>query len=361
MSIDSCVKTGEREIKSQEGKSHLPFLATIKERYWLNPGSEKKTYHLTLDLEGSDIDYRVGDCLCICPENDPAYVDQILAYFNVSGSEEIVDRANIPHSFRDFLLKKANLVRIPKKILNQYTSLTQALQHQSFDPQVFCASLSPLLPRYYSIASSMDVVGKEAHLVVALTENPPDFPIPFGTCSRYLCVEAPLGRPIVPLFLHRSRNFILPEESDEKPIIMIGPGTGVAPFRGFLQERLRRKANSRNWLFFGERNLATDFYYREEWNKLVEMGFLQLSYAFSRDQTDKVYVQHKMVESASTLWKWLQEGAYLFVCGDAERMAKDVDQTLISILQREGALSVPEAKTYIKVLKEAGRYQRDVY
>ena len=318
------------------------FSATIKQRYCLNPGSEKEAYHLVLDLENAEIQYAVGDCLGIFPENEPSFVQKLIQKWNASGDETIEDRQGNPHPLATFLRQHANLARIPQI----------ELQNSNFCLSTLCKEIPPLLPRFYSIASSMRVVGKEAHLIIGLID---------GVCTDFLCKRAPLNQPLLSVFHHPARNFCLPPESLDKPIIMVGPGTGVAPFRGFMQERISTAASPKNWLFFGERRSQMDFYYQNDWEELVAQGKLRLDCAFSRDQADKVYVQHKMVEKSRQLWEWLQEGAYLFVCGDASRMAKDVDKTLQMIVEKEGGLSPESAKAYIKDLKKACRYQRDVY
>jgi sulfite reductase (NADPH) flavoprotein alpha-component len=314
------------------------FLAAIKERICLNKGSDKQTYHLIVDLTGSGIEYQVGDCLGIYPENDPELVKSLMEALQAKGDEVIEDRQGILYPLRHFLLYHANLKRLPQK--------------EAWTPLSFCKKLPPQLPRFYSIASSREVVGNEAHLTVGLID---------GMCSQFLCNRAPLGVPILPIFHQPSRNFSLPLESFEQPIIMIGPGTGIAPFRGFMQERINKKSLSKNWLFFGERHRKTDFYYEQFWQQLICEGKMEVDCAFSRDQPEKVYVQHKMLEKSSQVWKWLQEGAYLFVCGNASKMAKDVDKTLHLIAEQEGGLSGAEAKNFIKELKQAKRYQRDVY
>lgn len=315
------------------------FSATIKERYCLNPGSEKATYHVVLDLEESGIQYAVGDCLGIYPENDPSLVQKLISQWDATGEEIVEDRKGNLFALSTFLTQYANLSRLPET--NQCHSLAD-----------FCKGLSPLLPRFYSIASSMSVVGQEAHLTVGLID---------GLCTHFLCNRVPLGIPRLAVFHHPARNFSLHPESFDKPVIMVGPGTGIAPFRGFMQERVSGEASPKNWLFFGERHRETDFYYKNYWEELVSQGKLTLDCAFSRDQADKVYVQHKMLEKSGKLWEWLQEGAYLFVCGDASRMAKDVEKILQAIVEREGGYSPENAKAYLKDLKKSNRYQRDVY
>lgn len=314
------------------------FLATVKERYCLNPGSERETYHLVIDLGGSRIEYTVGDCLGIFPQNDLNYVKKIAEQFSAAEDETIEDRDGKSFYLSDFLANRANLNRHPNP--------------KDLSLKEFCKKLSPIMPRFYSIASSMEVVGSEAHLTVGLIA---------GTCSQYLCKTVELGKPILPVFHHRSRNFSLTRETDDKPIIMIGPGTGIAPFRGFVQERIHRGCSAKNWLFFGERFSNNDFYYKSDWAAWMQTQKLDLSCAFSRDQPEKVYVQHKMLEESSKLWSWIEQGAYIFVCGDASKMAKDVDKTLQVIAQKEGGFSTDEAKTFFKELRKVNRYQRDVY
>lgn len=314
------------------------FLATIKERYCFNPGSEKETYHLAVDLQGSGIVYKVGDCLGVYPQNPLFLVRQILETLKATGEEIIEDRQGTLYPLYEFLTSKANLSRLP--------------QDPTLGIQAYCKLLSPLMPRFYSIASSMQVVGNEAHLIVGLID---------GTCSQHLCKNAPLGQPILPIFHQPSHNFSLSPESFNKPILMIGPGTGIAPFRGFIQERISQNISAKNWLFFGERYRSTDFYYQRYWEQLISEGNLELDCAFSRDQEERVYVQHKMLSKGAQIWEYLKEGAYLFVCGNASKMAKDVDKTLHVIVEKEGNYSPLEAKAYIKELKKTSRYQRDVY
>ncbi len=257
----------------------------------------------------------------------------------------------------DFLLKSANLNRIPKKLLGEHPDLLTLIKYQKFDPDHLREKLLPLLPRFYSIASSKKHVPNEVHLTVTVSKNPCDFPVANGICSDYLCHQAPLLKPVIPIFIQPSRHFSLPPESENSPIIMVGPGTGVAPFRGFMQERKHPK----NWLFFGERSEQNDYYYRSFWEDLVAKNLLRVDCAFSRDQSEKIYVQDKMLQNSAQLWQWLEEGAYLFVCGDASKMAKDVDKTLHYIVEHEGKKTSEDAKAYIKNLKKLKRYLRDVY
>jgi sulfite reductase (NADPH) flavoprotein alpha-component len=220
--------------------------------------------------------------------------------------------------------------------------------------------LSPLLPRFYSIASSQHAVENEVHLTVAQLRYEANGSERVGVCTHYLCELAPLEEPAVPIYVQPHRGFTLPENL-EASIIMIGPGTGVAPYRGFMQERAFKNASGRNWLFFGEWNRSTDFFYEEFWNELNQQGKLRIDVAFSRDQEHKVYVQHRMLEQGAELFKWLEEGAFLYVCGDAKRMAKDVEAALLQIIQEHGRMDDAGAKLYLKQLRQQKRYLRDVY
>lgn len=297
--------------------------------------------------------YSVGDCIGIYPTNDPQVVSSLLTIFEAKGDESVTDRNGEAHSFHSFLSQKANLGS--KKLLDL---LEQKIK---LPPQQVVDILSPLLPRYYSIASSQNHSPDEVHLTVAVTAFESEGQKRLGACSDFLCHRTPLQTPIIPLFHHPARDFTLSEESFSKPIIMIGPGTGIAPFRGFMQERVLKAPSQKNWLFFGERHQKNDFYYESYWQELVQKGFLKLTTAFSRDQEEKIYVQHKMLEHAKEFWQWLQEGAFLFVCGDASRMAKDVEATLLQIAQTEGHLPLDQAKEFVKNLRKQKRYLRDVY
>ena len=363
---------------------------SIVERFRLNDTtSEKETYHIVLSLK--DLSYGVGDCVGIYPSNPINLVNLILKKLRANGHEEVLDRDGVPFSLKDFLTARANLSRIQRKLLEllktktdsqdlpfhlldptkkedlrtfvektDLSTLVSELDFLPLTPQEFASCLSPLIPRLYSIASSMKEVGPYIHLTVALTRYEKEGKELLGTCSSYLCHQAPLDRDVVPIYIHKAKDFSITETMREKPIIMVGPGTGVAPFRGFMQERAKDES-SKNWLFFGERHRKGDFYYKDFWENLVAKGKLQIDLAFSRDQKEKVYVQHKMLEKAKELWQWLEEGAYFFVCGDASKMAKDVDETLHKIVEREGKMSLDEAKSYIKKLRKEKRYLRDVY
>ena len=218
----------------------------------------------------------------------------------------------------------------------------------------------PLLPRFYSIANSSLVFPNEIHLTVAFVSYVSNGRVRKGVGSNFLCTMAIPSITPIPIYLQPSHSFFLPEDPNAS-IILVGPGTGIAPFRAFLQERIATQAQGRNWLFFGERNRASDFYYEDYWTQLVKEGRLRLDLAFSRDSKEKTYVQHRMYEERKSLWSWLQEGAYFFLCGDAEEMAKDVEAMLQRIVHEEGKLDEEASRQYIRRMRTEKRFRADVY
>ncbi len=343
-----------------------PYPARIQERLLLTgPTSTKKTYHIALDVANSDLTFQVGDSIGILPTNDPDIIDCILHKLHATGSEEIFDpRSHITYSFRDYLLHKANISKVSFHKLYPVEKtalpLLELVQHHQPSPSELCKVLLPLMPRFYSIASSPKVFPDEIHLTVALTEYLISGQLQYGVGSHFLCHRAQIELTPIPIYVQPSHHFTLPSDPTAS-VILIGPGTGIAPFRAFLQERLATQATGRNWLFFGERNRASDFYYSDFWLELEKQGRIRLDLAFSRDQAEKVYVQHKMLEEKKSLWNWIQEGSYIYVCGDAEEMAKDVDAALQRIAHEEGILSEEEARRYLKALRAEKRFLLDVY
>lgn len=372
-----------------------PFLAKIKERSLLcKPGSKKCTYHLVLDLHGSGLTYQVGDSLGVYPVNSLSLVQKTLQAAKASGKEKVISRDGEEFSFETYLISKANITEFSKKfvsviassqpnlekkehlefilkdenreILKQYLAdrevwdVLNENQEVSFAPQELVQLLMPLLPRLYSIASSQSVVGEEVHLTIALTRYQTLGFERQGVCTHFLCADAPLGEAVIPVYIQPHHGFTLPEAEDAD-IIMIGPGTGIAPFRAFMQERLYKKHVGKNWLFFGEWTKNHEYFYEDEWSKLEKNGSIKLHLAFSREQTNKVYVQHRMLENGAEIFQWLESGAYLFVCGDAKHMAKDVEQALLDIIKVYGNRDDEQAKIYLKKLRTDKRYLRDVY
>ncbi|MBX7067197.1 MAG: sulfite reductase [Parachlamydiales bacterium] len=343
-----------------------PYTARIKERSLLTGlGSSKKTYHIALDIEGSELSFKAGDSIGVIPTNDPAVVDRIIDLLKAKGTEEIEDpKTGKTHLFRDFLLHRANISKVSfHKLFNvEKTSspLIDLVQHHQPSPHELCKILLPLMPRFYSIASSPKVYPHEIHLTVAFVSFELNGQTHFGVGSHFLCLQAELESTPIPIYVQPSNHFSLPEDPN-KSIIMVGPGTGIAPFRAFLQERIAQQAEGRNWLFFGERNRATDFYYGDYWMELEKQGRLRIDTAFSRDQAEKIYVQHRMLEEKKSLWEWIKEGALIYVCGDAEQMAKDVDAALQQIVRDEGRMSDEEARKFLKAMRHEKQYLLDVY
>ena len=356
-------------------------------------GSEKDTRHFELSLKDSGIAYECGDSLGVFPQNDIALVNEILHAIHASGDETVPGNDGQPKPLRETLLadyqitqpskqfiqvlaerggEAASLIRelldpLRKEDLEQYLwgmeYIDFLMAHQSigFTPEEFVKLLRKLQPRLYSIASSQKANPDSIHLTIAVVRYESHGRQRQGVASSYLA-ERVSGSDRVPVFVHVAKGFRLPEDGNT-PMIMVGPGTGVAPFRAYLQDRKASGAKGKNWLFFGEQREKSDFLYGEEFKALQAEGVLtRLDTAFSRDQAHKVYVQHRLLENATEIWKWIDaEGAHFFVCGDASRMAKDVDAALHTIVQKEGGKAPEEAAAYIENLKKTKRYKRDVY
>jgi sulfite reductase (NADPH) flavoprotein alpha-component len=373
-------------------KNH-PFIASVKERYSLSkPGSDKSTMHVVLDLKGSGIRYAVGDSVAVAPKNDKEIVNKVLKAINATGKEVVSDRHNENiYSLEEYLEIKADLADVPKKMIAFFAGaqtdpdkkkalealvaegarekLKQFQESREvwdfleenreviLSPQELVQLLQPQLPRFYSIASSQAVVGDEVHLTVAELIYKTNNILRRGICTHYLCRLAPMHGKEVPVYVQPSNGFGLPTDPNAS-LIMIGPGTGVAPYRAFMQERMARGDTGQNWLFFGERYGDKMFFYEEEWKKTP---LLRVDTAFSRDQGYKIYVQDRLLEHGAEVYAWIKKGAYVFVCGDAKRMAKDVDAALHTIVQTHGHCTEKEAAEYIKALRKEGRYLRDVY
>jgi sulfite reductase (NADPH) flavoprotein alpha-component len=357
------------------------FSTVIKKRERLTKtGSTKEVYHLVLSNPG--ITFKVGDSIAVHAQNDPPLVHRILRALKAGPQIAISHpRSHEMMNLETFLLEKANLSRLPVALLKlhadspviqallddkNYFATTDVLDfllqfpQLNISPQVFANTLFPLLPRFYSVASSPITYPDEIHLMVAVSSYDHHHEHRYGVASHFLCHLAEIETTRIPCYVQPALHFTLPHDNDA-PIIMVGPGTGVAPFRGFLQERLFRNAFGKNWLFFGERHREHDFFYEEFWDSLIRQNRLSLDLAFSRDQPDKIYVQHKLYDKGLHIWNWLQEGAYLYVCGDADPMARDVELTLHRIFCEHGKLSDTEAKTYLKHLRQQKRYLIDVY
>lgn len=373
-----------------------PFKASIKERYSLcKKGSQKNTHHVSLDLSGSGIKYSPGDSLAIYPTHDPLLVKRTILALGFSGSDKIFDKhSGAEINLEEYLSRHSNITDLNRKLIAETAARQSNLQkkehlefllsegnkdalkeYQSsrelwdfleenkevhFELNELSHFLQPMIPRFYSIASSMSVEKEIVDLTVSYVKYISNGHLRLGVCSHYLCDMAPLHQPDVPIYVQPSHAFSLVEDL-ATDIIMIGPGTGIAPYRGFMQERIKSNATGSNWLFFGEWNRATDFFYEDFWTLLEKQGKLKVDLAFSRDQPHKIYVQHRMLEKGKELFEWIQKGACLYVCGDAHRMAKDVDAALHQIIMQHGNLDELGARNFIKKLRADKKYLRDIY
>jgi sulfite reductase (NADPH) flavoprotein alpha-component len=369
-----------------------PFSARlVVNRKLTGEGSEKDTRHFEISLQGSGLTYEAGDALGIMPMNSPELVDEILKALQFDGEEEVsgpeCDKMPIrlallreyqikaPHiEFLNAMAEHDAADQYLKELINSdvRTELDKFLWGREiidfllespgvkFSAEEFVSLLKKLQPRLYSIASSLKAHPEEVHLTVDTVRYETHGRKRKGVCSNFLAERAGQETP-VPVFIQVSRHFRVPEDGD-KPIIMVGPGTGIAPFRAFLEERKATGAKGGNWLFFGAQKSSCDFFYQEELEGYQRDGVLtRLDTAFSRDQDYKIYVQTRMMENAKELWNWLEQGAHFYVCGDASRMAKDVDKALHEIVKIAGDRSEEAAGEYIQKLKSDKRYQRDVY
>jgi sulfite reductase (NADPH) flavoprotein alpha-component len=369
-----------------------PFSARLLvNRKLTGEGSEKDTRHYEISLQGSGLAYEAGDALGILPTNSPELVDEMLMALGYDGEEEVSSPEGEKMPIRLALLREYQ-IRVPhleflnamaehdaadqylKELINSEvrTELDKFLWGREiidflvespgvkFAPEEFVSLLKKLQPRLYSIASSLKAHPEQVHLTVDTVRYDTHGRKRKGVCSNFLAERAGKDTP-VPVFIQISKHFRVPENGD-LPIIMVGPGTGIAPFRAFLEERKATGAKGGNWLFFGAQKSSCDFFYQEELEAYRSDGILtRFDTAFSRDQNHKIYVQNRMRENAQELWNWLEQGAHFYVCGDASRMAKDVDKALHEIVKSAGGRADEAAGEYIQKLKSDKRYQRDVY
>lgn len=368
-----------------------PFPAPFLTCRSLNrPGSEKDVRFVAINLKGSGLTYEVGDALGVYPENCTELVEAVLKAMGARGDEivhtpdgrevysyeALVRDYSITKVTESFALLLAKYAADPSEASTLQTLLENDSagvtewwdildlleQFPSARPPIgeMIAALPQLQPRLYSISSSLKAHPEEVHLTVGVVKYCKSDRVRKGVASTYL-TEMMKPRQRVKVFVHPSHGFRLPANPDT-PIIMVGPGTGIAPFRAFLEERQATGAKGKNWLFFGDQRCEFDFLYREEMERYLDSNLLtRLDLAFSRDQQEKIYVQHRMREASSELWKWLQDGAHFYVCGDARRMALDVDHMLHRVVESEGNMTPDSAREYVKQLSKAKRYQRDVY
>lgn len=378
--------------KEQSYSKKNPYHAEVLENINLNgQGSNKETYHLVLSIEESGLAFEPGDIIGILPENEPELVERIIRKLGWNPEETVtINKDGDIISLRHALLSKFEITRLTIPLVKSAAELfgnedlKRLIQSESIDalklyidggdlldlitdyppkslqPNELIKILRKLPPREYSIASSFTANQDEVHLTIGKDQFSRKARKRLGVCSGQIAEHIQEGDTL-PIYVHHNPNFKLPANPDA-PIIMIGPGTGVAPFRAFLQEREEIEARGKTWLYFGDQHFSSDFLYQVEWQKWLKDGVLtKMDVAFSRDSNQKVYVQHRMLEKSKEFYQWITEDAYIYVCGDEKRMAKDVHQAILDILQSEGRLSEDQAKEFLDQLRREKRYQRDVY
>lgn len=375
--------------KFQYGKTN-PYLASVLVNVNLcGEGSAKEVRHIEIDFGDSGLAFEPGDALGVYPKNNPVYVDELLSALKMDGSTPVtVGKESLP--VREAFISRLDVTALSRIVIEKYAGLigSDALRTlldescagdfkeytwgrhildlvedypaDGVTPQDFIAMLRRIPARLYSIASSLSAYPNQVHLVVAAVRYHAHKRDREGVCSTFLAGRAAKEEKLA-IYVQPNKNFRLPADPD-LPVIMIGPGTGVAPFRSFVQEREATGAKGKNWLFFGDQHRATDYLYGDEWDRKLKAGVLShLDLAFSRDQAQKIYVQNRILENSKELYAWLEEGAYFYVCGDASRMANDVHKALIDVVAKEGGKSPEAAEEYVAALSGARRYQRDVY
>lgn len=386
----SPVSQGTAPTVETEYSRSNPFLAEVLDIQNLNGrGSNKETLHIELSLEESGLTYKPGDSLGIYPKNEPELVELLLKELSFNPEETVsINKKGEIRSIKEALLSEFEITVLTKPLIEKLApySTNEALQEllknqdklksyvdgrdlldlvKEFGPwnlnsQTLVSQLRKLPARLYSIASSYTANPEEVHLTIGAVRYNAHDRERKGVCS-ILCAERLNPGDKIPVFIQQNENFKLPENPDT-PIIMIGPGTGIAPFRSFMQEREESGAEGKSWLFFGDQHFVTDFLYQTEWQNYLKDGVLtKMNVAFSRDTAEKVYVQHRMLEHSKELFEWLQQGAAVYICGDEKHMAHDVHETLISIIEKEGNLNREDAEKYLAAMQQDKRYQRDVY
>ncbi len=384
-------KRNDTQLDRSQFSKENPFTASILSNQKITgQGSSKCVHHIEISLENSGLQYLPGDSIGIWAKNNPQTVDEILNLTQLDG-EQFVSIKGVSKSLRGALLENLEVSLINKSFINAYADLillkdkqgaeqlikTTTLDYSSYiqnhqlldvialapiplEAQQLVDLLKPIKPRIYSISSSLEANEDEAHITVGLKESVNDNATRRGTASEFL-IERLQEDDQVLVFIESNKRFKLP--ADDTPVIMIGPGTGIAPFRAFLQQRQQQSAKGENWLFFGNPHFNTDFLYQLELQKYHKQGVLtHLDLAFSRDQQAKNYVQDRLLENATNIWNWLdKKGAALYVCGDMKHMAKDVEKALAKIISEQGGKSIQQAEDFLKFLKKENRYQRDVY
>lgn len=383
----SATVTPLHPLKTTAFNRDKPFKATVLQNQRITSDcTDKNIFHIELDLTDSGLHYQPGDSLGVWPKNNASLIDAILQLLNLDGEQSISFNKET-HSLQEWLrhkreitnLSRAFLVELDKRathkaiqtalsddgreylveLLNNYQLIDVLKQYPAqWTGDALVAALRPLTPRLYSIASSQKVVEDEVHLTVAKVDYHAHGEQHFGAASCYL--ESAEEDSEVLVYIEENKRFRLPKDAS-KDIIMVGPGTGIAPFRGFIQERAETEATGRNWLFFGAQHFYSQFLYQVEWQQAIKNKHLdRISLAFSRDQAEKIYVQHKLLEEGAAVWQWLDSGAYFYVCGSIE-MEKDVIAALQQILIQHAGKTEEQASDYLASLQKDGRFSRDVY
>jgi sulfite reductase (NADPH) flavoprotein alpha-component len=389
--LSEPVVEGFAPVAGAEFGKKNPFPSELLDKVLLNgEGTAKETWHYELSLEGSGLSYEPGDALAVVALNAPDMVEGVLKAAKLKGTEEVTLKGGSPKILADVLREDLEITTISKAVLKKLNDVApsdklEALLADDAKDQLrdylwgrwlaealadfapgglgadaLVSILRKLPPRLYSIASSPLAHPDEVHLTVASVRYEAHDTMKKGVASTYLADLVNKGDSVL-VYTHVNKNFRLPD-SDDTPIIMVGPGTGVAPFRAFVEHRGETGAKGKSWLIFGDQHYTYDFLYQLEWQDHLKSGALsRIDVAFSRDQPEKVYVQDRIIEQAKDIYAWLEEGAHFYVCGDASRMAHDVNEALISVVETQGGKSREEAEAYVEALKKAKRYQRDVY
>lgn len=386
----SLVNKSAAPVAKEAYSRKNPFPSQLKERVLLNgAGSRKETIHLEFDLAGSGLDYTVGDALAVIPHNADSMVTAILDQTKLAPNSQVQIKSE-KLSLGDALKKRLDITALSVPVIKRYAELAnsealntlllpenkRALMEYIGGREIIdllidypvkdlkandlVAIMRKLPPRLYSIASSLQAHPDEVHLTVGVVRYNSHGRDRKGVCSSFLADDLPVGQ-TVDVFVSPNKHFKLPDDPDT-PLIMVGPGTGIAPFRAFIEDRAATGAKGKNWLFFGDQHYLTDFLYQTEWQGYLKQGLLtKLDVAFSRDQSEKVYVQDRMLANSQELYQWLEKGAYFCVCGDASRMAADVDRALHQVIEAAGNKSAEQAVEYVKQMKADKRYLKDVY
>ena len=399
MGIQEATTSNSKTLNSVHDNKHSaqqkysrknPYPAELLERVKLNAeGSAKETIHLEFKLEETALTYEAGDSLAVLAHNADDVVQDIITLTKLNPSS-LVKIKGESYTLLDSLTCKLDITTLSLSVIKRYNELIKdkrleellkaenkndlqdyisgreiidllyEFPAEELSAEALISIMRKLPSRLYSIASSPKAHPQEVHLTVGVVRYRTHGRERKGVCSTFLAERISKGSK-AEVFVTTNKKFKLPV-NNETPIIMVGPGTGIAPFRAFIEERKATSATGKNWLFFGDQHYSTDFLYQSEWQNYLNEGILtKLDVAFSRDQKEKIYVQNRMLDNSRELFAWLEQGAYFYVCGDATRMANDVDDALHNIIEKEGGLEQEDAKAYVKKLKDEKRYLRDVY